>query len=81
MLLVFVHLVVRDSLAGQELAAGIGERPNPATAGATWIYRMTARNFGPLIAVAARTTIATVHEAVPLNALDPEWVVTPCIFV
>ena len=44
-------------------------------------YRMTARNFGPVMAMAAKTTIATVHEVVPLGALDPEAVVTPGIFV
>ena len=44
-------------------------------------YRMTARNFGPVMAMAARTTIATVHEIVPLGELDPEAVVTPGIFV
>jgi 3-oxoadipate CoA-transferase alpha subunit len=45
------------------------------------VYRMTARNFGPVMAMAAKTTIATVHEIVPLGALDPEAVVTPGIFV
>ena len=44
-------------------------------------YRMTARNFGPVMAMAAKTTIATVHEVVPLGSLDPEAVVTPGIFV
>jgi 3-oxoadipate CoA-transferase alpha subunit len=44
-------------------------------------YRMTARNFGPIMAMAARITIATVHELVPLGALDPETVVTPGLFV
>ena len=44
-------------------------------------YRMTARNFGPVMAMAARTTVATVHEVVELGALDPESVVTPGIFV
>jgi len=44
-------------------------------------YRMTARNFGPVMAMAAKTTIATVHEFVPLGALGPECVVTPGIFV
>jgi 3-oxoadipate CoA-transferase alpha subunit len=44
-------------------------------------YRMTARNFGPVMAMAAKTTIATVHEVVPLGTLDPESVVTPGIFV
>jgi 3-oxoadipate CoA-transferase alpha subunit len=44
-------------------------------------YRMTARNFGPIMAMAARTTIATVHELVALGEIDPEVVVTPGIFV
>ncbi|MBU6437389.1 MAG: 3-oxoacid CoA-transferase subunit A [Betaproteobacteria bacterium] len=44
-------------------------------------YRKTARNFGPIMAMAARTTVATVHELVELGALDPEHIVTPGIFV
>ena len=44
-------------------------------------YRMTARNFGPIMAAAARITVATVHEVVELGQLDPEAVVTPGIFV
>jgi 3-oxoadipate CoA-transferase alpha subunit len=44
-------------------------------------YRMTARNFGPVMAMAAKTTVATVHEMVPLGSLDPEAIVTPGIFV
>ncbi len=44
-------------------------------------YRMTARNFGPVMAMAARLTVATVHEVVELGALDPEAVVTPGLFV
>jgi 3-oxoadipate CoA-transferase, alpha subunit len=44
-------------------------------------YRMTARNFGPIMAMAAKTTVATVHEVVELGALDPECVVTPGVFV
>ena len=45
------------------------------------VYRMTARNFAPVMAMAARTTIVEVHEVVELGALDPEAVVTPGIFV
>ncbi|HEX8012634.1 MAG TPA: 3-oxoacid CoA-transferase subunit A [Casimicrobiaceae bacterium] len=45
------------------------------------IYRKTARNFGPIMASAARCTIAQVREVVPLGALDPEAIVTPGIFV
>ena len=44
-------------------------------------YRMSARNFGPVMATAAKTTIATVHEVVTLGALDPEAIVTPGIYV
>jgi 3-oxoadipate CoA-transferase alpha subunit len=45
------------------------------------VYRKTARNFGPIMARAARCTIAQVREVVPLGALDPEAIVTPGIFV
>ena len=44
-------------------------------------YRMTARNFGPIMASAAKCTIAQVRETVELGELDPEAVVTPGIFV
>jgi len=44
-------------------------------------YRMTARNFGPIMARAARCTVAQVSEIVPLGGLDPEAVITPGIFV
>lgn len=44
-------------------------------------YRRAARNFGPVMAMAARKTIASVHEIVPLGELDPEHIVTPGIFV
>jgi 3-oxoadipate CoA-transferase alpha subunit len=44
-------------------------------------YRKTARNFGPVMAAAARTTIAQVSEIVGAGALDPEAVVTPSIYV
>ena len=45
------------------------------------VYRKAARNFGPVMATAARRTVATVHEVLPLGALDPEAIVTPGIFV
>lgn len=45
------------------------------------VYRKAARNFGPVMATAATTTIAEVYEVVPLGTLDPEHVVTPGIFV
>jgi 3-oxoadipate CoA-transferase alpha subunit len=55
-----------------------------AEAGDRWgnlVYRKTARNFGPVMAMAAKKTIATVHEIVALGQLDPEVIVTPGIFV
>jgi len=45
------------------------------------VYRKTARNFGPIMAAAAKCTIAQVREMVNLGDLDPESVVTPGIFV
>lgn len=45
------------------------------------VYRKAARNFGPVMATAARRTVATVHELVELGALDPESIVTPGIHV
>ncbi|MFT4262374.1 MAG: 3-oxoacid CoA-transferase subunit A [Nocardioides sp.] len=45
------------------------------------VYRKTARNFGPVMATAAATTIAQVSEVVPTGSLDPEAVVTPSIYV
>lgn len=45
------------------------------------VFRETARNFGPIMATAATTTVVQVDEIVPLGALDPESVVTPGIFV
>jgi 3-oxoadipate CoA-transferase, alpha subunit len=45
------------------------------------VYRKTARNFGPVMATAATTTVAQVAEVVPAGELDPEAVVTPGIYV
>jgi 3-oxoadipate CoA-transferase alpha subunit len=45
------------------------------------VYRKTARNFGPVMATAARTVIAQVAEVVDIGGLDPEVVVTPGIYV
>jgi 3-oxoadipate CoA-transferase alpha subunit len=45
------------------------------------VYRKTARNFGPIMAAAARCTVVQVREIVPLGGLDPENVVTPGIYV
>lgn len=45
------------------------------------VYRRTARNFGPVMATAAATTIVEVSAVVEAGALDPESVVTPGIYV
>ena len=45
------------------------------------VYRRTTRNFAPMMATAARTTIAEVEELVPAGSLDPDLVHTPGIFV
>jgi 3-oxoadipate CoA-transferase alpha subunit len=45
------------------------------------VYHATARNFSPIMCMAARTTIVQVHEFVEVGTLDPECVVTPGIFV
>ena len=55
-----------------------------AEAGDRWgnlVYRKTARNFGPIMAMAAKVTVASVHEIAALGELDPESIVTPGIFV
>ena len=55
-----------------------------AEAGDRWgnlVYRKAARNFGPVMATAAKKTVATVFELKELGELDPEAVVTPGIYV
>jgi len=57
------------------IKADIGDRWGNLT------YRKAARNFGPVMATAAKFTVATVHQIVELGQLDPEVVVTPGIHV
>jgi 3-oxoacid CoA-transferase subunit A len=45
------------------------------------VFRMTARNFNPLMATAGAVTIAEVEELVPVGALDPDLVHVPSIYV
>ncbi len=45
------------------------------------VYRKAARNFGPIMAMAASCAIAQVQQVVELGELDPEAIVTPGIFV
>jgi 3-oxoacid CoA-transferase A subunit len=44
-------------------------------------YRLAARNFNPIMAMAAKTTIVETEEIVPVGAIEPENVATPAIFV
>jgi 3-oxoadipate CoA-transferase alpha subunit len=57
------------------VGAHVGDRMGNLT------YRKTARNFGPVMATAARTTIVQVDHVVDTGSLDPEAIVTPSIFV
>ncbi|WP_394780995.1 3-oxoacid CoA-transferase subunit A [Undibacterium sp.] len=45
------------------------------------VYRKAARNFGPIMAMAAKCAIAQVSDIVELGELDPETIITPGIFV
>jgi 3-oxoacid CoA-transferase subunit A len=45
------------------------------------IYRKTARNFNPNVAMAGKTTIVEVEELVGIGELDPDAIHTPGIFV
>jgi 3-oxoadipate CoA-transferase, alpha subunit len=56
-------------------------RAHTADEAGNLVYRKTGRNFGPIMATAARLTVAEVVRVVPVGALDPETVVTPGIFV
>jgi 3-oxoadipate CoA-transferase alpha subunit len=57
------------------IKAGCGDRWGNLT------YRRSGRNFGPLMATAARCTIAQVRQIVELGDLDPENIITPGIYV
>jgi len=45
------------------------------------IYRKTARNFNPAIAMAGKVTVAEVEQVVEIGELDPDFIHTPGIFV
>jgi len=52
-----------------------------ADAAGNLVYRKTARNFGPVMATAARRTVVQVDDVVDVGGLDPEHIVTPGIYV
>jgi len=84
-----LELVPQGNLAERMRAAGAGIGAffcptgvgTPLAEGGNLVYRKTARNFGPVMAAAATTTVAQVTEVVPAGGLDPEAVVTPGIYV
>ena len=45
------------------------------------VYRQTARNFNPAVAMSGTVTVAEVEEIVPLGSLDPDLIHTPGIYV
>ena len=45
------------------------------------VYRLTARNFNPMVAMAAKLTVVEVEEIVEIGQLDPDQIHTPGIFV
>jgi 3-oxoacid CoA-transferase subunit A len=45
------------------------------------VYRRTARNFNPNVAMAGKITVAEVEEILPVGSLDPDEIHTPGIFV
>ena len=45
------------------------------------VYRATAQNFNPMMAMAGKVTIAEVEEIVPVGDLDPAQIHTPGVFV
>jgi len=45
------------------------------------VYRMTARNFNPMMATAGKVTVAEVETLVPVGQIDPDHIHTPGIFV
>jgi len=69
---------VRETWLRADLAIVKAWRADPA---GNLVFRKTARNFNPVMATAARTTVAEVEEIVPLGALDPDHIHTPGIFV
>jgi acyl CoA:acetate/3-ketoacid CoA transferase alpha subunit len=73
------ELVPQGTLAERLRAAGAGV---PADAAGNLRFHRSQRNFGPVMATAARVTIAELDEpVVPVGSIDPDDVHTPCIYV
>src|SRR6266850_569378 len=76
-----LELVPQGTLAERIRAAGALIKADRADRWGNLVYRKTARNFAPIMAMAAKCTVVQVRETVELGALDPELVATPGIFV
>jgi 3-oxoacid CoA-transferase subunit A len=69
---------VRETWLRADLAIVKAWKADPA---GNLVYRKTARNFNPVMATAAKVTVAEVEEIVPLGSLDPDHIHTPGIYV
>ena len=69
---------IRETWLRADLAIIKAWRADPA---GNLVYRKTARNFNPVMATAAKVTIAEVEEIVPAGTFDPDEVHTPGIYV
>ncbi len=72
------ELYVRETWLRADLAIVKAAKADPS---GNLVYRKTARNFNPVMATAAKITVAEVEEIVPLGGLDPDAIHTPGIYV
>jgi 3-oxoacid CoA-transferase subunit A len=72
------QLYVRETWLKADLAIIKAWRADPA---GNLMFRKTARNFNPVMATAAKVTVAEVEEIVPTGALDADCIHTPAIYV
>src|SRR5450631_146297 len=71
------HYILEESI-GADYAFIKADRADPL---GNLVFRKGARNFNPVMATAAKTTLVEVEEIVEVGGLDPEVIVTPFIFV
>ncbi len=72
------ELYVRETWLRADLAIVKASKGDSA---GNLVYRKTARNFNPMMATAAKVTVAEVEEIVEAGELDPDWIHTPGIYV
>jgi hypothetical protein len=77
---IYLLLVLICSVWGISLLVFRNYNTNDVTT-RSLVYRKAARNFGPVMATAAKFSVATVHEIVLVGTLDPETVITPGIHI